>query len=92
MKLEPKITAIILAAGRGKRAGGEMPKQWQKLHKRPVITWAIDRFTNHPKISQVVVVYHPDDTHQLNVIPKNVPCVIGGGDRSASVRRGLDAL
>ncbi len=81
MKLEPKITAIILAAGRGKRAGGEIPKQWQQLNRRPVITWSIDRFINHPNISQVVVVYHPDDIHQLNVIPKNVLCVIGGEDR-----------
>ena len=92
MKLEPKITAIILAAGRGKRAGGKIPKQWQKLHRRPVITWSIDRFINHTKISQVVVVYHPDDIHQLNVIPKNVLCVIGGEDRGESVRRGLHAL
>ena len=92
MKLEPKITAIILAAGRGKRAGGDKPKQWQKLHRRPLISWSIDRFINHPKISQVVVVYHRDDTHQLNVIPKNVLCVIGGEDRCASVRRGLHAL
>ena len=92
MKQEPKIIAIILAAGRGKRAGGKMPKQWQKLHRRPVITWSVDRFMNHPKISQVVVVYHPDDTHQLNILPKNVLCVIGGEDRGESVRKGLHAL
>jgi 2-C-methyl-D-erythritol 4-phosphate cytidylyltransferase / 2-C-methyl-D-erythritol 2,4-cyclodiphosphate synthase len=36
--------AVIVAAGRGSRAGGETPKQWQMLAGRPVLAHTLDAF------------------------------------------------
>tara|TARA_B100000768_G_scaffold11294_1_gene11112 strand:+ start:465 stop:689 length:225 start_codon:yes stop_codon:yes gene_type:complete len=61
MNSKTKIAAMIVAAGRGTRAGGKIPKQWQTLMGKPLIAWSIETFLKNSKISQVVVVYHPDD-------------------------------
>ena len=55
------ITAIVLAAGRGLRAGGPGPKQWQPLMGKPLISWSIAPFLTHSMVSQVVVVHHADE-------------------------------
>ena len=49
--------AIIVAAGKGNRAGGKVPKQWRTLAGKLVIDWSIDAFKNHSLIDFVVVVY-----------------------------------
>ena len=92
MKQTAKITAIILAAGRGTRAGGMLPKQWQDLLGKPLINWSVDQFLCHPMVSQVVVVHHIDDTDFLNQLPSPVLRVTGGYNRSDSVRCGLAAI
>ena len=38
--------AIIVAAGKGIRAGGKVPKQWRTIAGKPVIDWSIDAFKN----------------------------------------------
>ena len=48
---------IIVAAGRGNRAGGEIAKQWQMLGGRPVLAHGLAAFANLP----VVLVIHPED-------------------------------
>ncbi|MBC7478233.1 MAG: bifunctional 2-C-methyl-D-erythritol 4-phosphate cytidylyltransferase/2-C-methyl-D-erythritol 2,4-cyclodiphosphate synthase [Pseudorhodobacter sp.] len=78
--------AIIVAAGRGVRAGGDLPKQWQMLAGRPVVAHALDAFAG---IAQLVVV-HADDMHRAAAL--GVEVVVGGETRSASVRNGLAAL
>ena len=75
--------ALIVAAGRGTRAGGEIPKQWQTLGGRRVIDWTLGVFRSHPDISQIVVVLHPDD---MELLPDaDLLRVEGGATRSASV-------
>ncbi|WP_460273520.1 bifunctional 2-C-methyl-D-erythritol 4-phosphate cytidylyltransferase/2-C-methyl-D-erythritol 2,4-cyclodiphosphate synthase [Celeribacter sp. ULVN23_4] len=85
--------ALIVAAGRGTRAGGEMPKQWQKLGAAPdarrVVEHAIAAF--RPHVSRIVVVHHPDDKTMAQSL-ENVTLVEGGATRSASVKAGLEAL
>ncbi|MFU8881440.1 MAG: bifunctional 2-C-methyl-D-erythritol 4-phosphate cytidylyltransferase/2-C-methyl-D-erythritol 2,4-cyclodiphosphate synthase [Rhodobacterales bacterium] len=83
--------AIILAAGRGQRAGGDLPKQWQALAGRRVIDWTLDIFCTAPGIDRVLVVLHPDDL-PLFTPPKGVSVTTGGATRDASVRNGLEAL
>ena len=39
--------AIIVAAGKGNRAGGKVPKQWRKIAGKLVADWSIDAFKNH---------------------------------------------
>ncbi|PJI91927.1 2-C-methyl-D-erythritol 2,4-cyclodiphosphate synthase [Yoonia maricola] len=85
--------AIIVAAGRGTRAGGDTPKQWQNLCGRPVAAYAMGQFAQHPAIAQVVLVLHPDDVDS-DVWPREpaVTIAIGGATRAASVMAGLTAV
>lgn len=82
--------AIIVAAGRGTRAGGDMPKQWQDLNGKPVLAHTVAAFAG---LDQVVVVLHPDDmVRGLTTFGGSVTLVAGGASRTASVRNALEAL
>jgi len=85
--------AIIVAAGRGIRAGGDIPKQWQTLGDRTVAAHAMARFAAHPAVSQLVLVVHPDDI-DTSLWPRSpaATVVAGGATRAASVRAGLTAV
>ena len=85
-----KITAIIVAAGRGTRAGGTAPKQWQHLNSKRIIDHSIDLFKNNSRINKVMVVLHSDDLDLLN--RNDVLFTEGGATRSDSVKYGLRAL
>ena len=78
--------AIIVAAGRGTRAGGDLPKQWQTLAGRPVVAHTLDAFMGMAR----VLVIHPDDRDRAAGL--GVELVIGGATRTASVRAALEAL
>ena len=87
------ITALIVAAGRGTRAGGGLPKQWQMLGAKRVIDHTIAAFQNHPRIDHIAVVLHPDDMAEAPGLEAQGHTVaIGGADRAVSVRNGLAAL
>ena len=83
--------AIIVAAGRGTRAGGDLPKQWQPLAGRRVIDWTIAAFEAVDQISHIAAVLHPDDMNRLSH-HSGLRVVPGGATRAASVRNGLEAL
>ena len=83
--------AIIVAAGRGTRAGGDLPKQWQVLAGRRVIDWTLDLFRAAPGIDRIVLVLHPDDLARI-AAADDVMITTGGMTRDASVARGLEAL
>lgn len=91
--------ALIVAAGRGSRAGGEKPKQYQMLGGKPLLRHSIDACLRHPAIAWVAVVIHPDDmssyraaTIGLEDQPRLFPPCLGGAARQDSVRLGLQAL
>ncbi|MDD9921714.1 MAG: bifunctional 2-C-methyl-D-erythritol 4-phosphate cytidylyltransferase/2-C-methyl-D-erythritol 2,4-cyclodiphosphate synthase [Boseongicola sp.] len=86
-----RVAAVIVAAGRGTRAGGEIPKQWQQVAGRRVIDWTLAAFRTHPAIDEIVVVVHPDDVERL-ADEQNLIVVQGGDSRSQSVSNGLRAL
>ena len=81
-----RIAVIIVAAGRGSRAGGESPKQWQMLAGKPVLAHTLSAFAG----MQVLLVIHPDDRVRAEAL--GVPLVVGGATRDASVLAGLQAL
>lgn len=83
--------ALIVAAGRGTRAGGDCPKQWQPLLGRRVIDWTLDAFLAAEGIDTILVVLHPDDLDRLAPHPR-VMVTTGGATRAASVRNGLEFL
>jgi 2-C-methyl-D-erythritol 4-phosphate cytidylyltransferase / 2-C-methyl-D-erythritol 2,4-cyclodiphosphate synthase len=90
------IYALVVAAGRGSRFGGERPKQYLPLAGQMVLRHAAAAFAGHPRIAGVQVMIHPDDgalfakavAGLANVLP---PCA-GGASRHDSVRLGLEAL
>jgi 2-C-methyl-D-erythritol 4-phosphate cytidylyltransferase/2-C-methyl-D-erythritol 2,4-cyclodiphosphate synthase len=84
-----RTAAIIVAAGRGTRAGGGLPKQWRPLAGRRVADWTLAAFAA-AGIGRIVVVLHPDD--RAIPLPGRVIRVTGGATRDASVRAGLEAL
>ncbi|SPF76406.1 2-C-methyl-D-erythritol 2,4-cyclodiphosphate synthase [Aliiroseovarius pelagivivens] len=83
--------AIIVAAGRGTRAGGEVPKQWRQIAGNSVAAHTVRAFRAHPEISQIILVIHPDD-HEFADPIEGVTLVHGGATRDASVHAGLQAL
>lgn len=80
--------AIIVAAGRGLRAGGGLPKQWRDLAGRPVVAHALAAFAGMTR----VLVIHPDDRIMAEAVAGDAMIVLGGSSRAASVRAALEAL
>jgi len=89
------VVALIVAAGRGHRFGGEMPKQYLKIGRDSVIREAASRFLDHARVNGVRVVIHPDDvdlyTDAISGLDLMDP-VYGGAERQDSVRKGLESL
>ena len=90
-----KAAAIIVAAGRGLRAGAGGPKQYRSLAGQPVIARSLKPFSTHPAISSVQPVVNFDDIAMFNAAVAGLAHrnpVPGGATRQASVRAGLEAL
>ena len=77
---------IVVAAGRGSRMGGEVPKQWQMLAGQPVLAHVLAAFAG----LRVLLVIHPEDRARAEGF--GVELVEGGATRDASVLAGLRAL
>lgn len=92
----PSCVAIVVAAGRGTRAGGTLPKQYQSVAGEPVLRRTLRLFASHPAVTAVLAVIHPDDSGRFadsaRDLPKILAAVSGGATRQASVRAGLEAL
>ncbi len=87
--------AIIVGAGRGRRFGGPIPKQYRRLGGVAVLRHTIGAFLAHPGIDTVLAVIHPDDAALYADAVAGLdlpPPVLGGETRQSSVRRGLEAL
>jgi len=59
----PITHALIVAAGRGQRAGQGLPKQYRRRpgSRDTVLAHSISALAAHPAISTILVVIHPDD-------------------------------
>ena len=82
--------AVIVAAGRGSRAGGDVPKQWQMLAGQPVLAHTLAAFRGN--VDRIVVAIHPGDRDRAAEIAGDALLVEGGATRDASVRAALEAL
>lgn len=89
------VAALILAGGRGTRAGGGIPKQYREIDGISVLRRAIDCFVDCPAVNLIRVVIHADDqalyraaTAGLDILPP----VIGGTERHLSAVNGLESL
>ena len=87
--------ALIVSAGRGRRIGGDVPKQYRELAGVPILRRTLNAVLNHPSVDAARVVIHPDDEdlyHTATVGLDILPPVFGGAERQDSVRLGLESL
>ncbi|MEM9626232.1 MAG: bifunctional 2-C-methyl-D-erythritol 4-phosphate cytidylyltransferase/2-C-methyl-D-erythritol 2,4-cyclodiphosphate synthase [Pseudomonadota bacterium] len=87
--------AIIVASGRGQRFGGSLPKQYVPLLGAPLLRHTLICFANHPDVTGVRVVIHPDDRDLYDEAAAGLGLmdpVSGGETRQASGRLGLESL
>ena len=89
-----QFAAVIVAAGVGRRAGGETPKQWRPLAGKPVARWSAEALSAAGADPLVVVTSAEDMATAAEVFAgiKGLKLVQGGAERIDSVRAGLDAL
>jgi 2-C-methyl-D-erythritol 4-phosphate cytidylyltransferase/2-C-methyl-D-erythritol 2,4-cyclodiphosphate synthase len=95
MPTSKRTAAIIVAAGRGLRAGTGGPKQYRTIGGKTVLSRAMEPFCTHPGVFAVQPVRNPDDAEifdQAVCHLKYQTPVGGGATRQASVRAGLEAL
>ena len=90
------VAAVIVAAGRGERAGANISKQYRSIGGQPMIRATLRAFLAHPRIDfvQPVINLNDRDTYRRAVTGLNdlLAPVAGGATRQASVRAGLEAL
>ena len=88
-------TALIVAAGRGTRFGGPLPKQYALLDGQPVLRRTLEAYRSAPQINSLrVVIAEGDEIHyEAAVAGLALPAsVLGGVSRQQSVLNGLEAL
>jgi 2-C-methyl-D-erythritol 4-phosphate cytidylyltransferase/2-C-methyl-D-erythritol 2,4-cyclodiphosphate synthase len=96
------IAVIVVAAGRGVRAGGDGPKQYRPLAGLPVITRTLNAFATAMPGATLLGVIHPDDVDLYESALAGAPALrtdsrilqpaFGGATRQESVRAGLAVL
>jgi 2-C-methyl-D-erythritol 4-phosphate cytidylyltransferase/2-C-methyl-D-erythritol 2,4-cyclodiphosphate synthase len=89
-----KTIALLVAAGSGSRAGGDLPKQYRRLAGRSLLAHAIDRL-RHPAIDdiQVVIGARQEEAYRAAVGDRPLPApILGGATRRESVTNGLAGI
>jgi 2-C-methyl-D-erythritol 4-phosphate cytidylyltransferase/2-C-methyl-D-erythritol 2,4-cyclodiphosphate synthase len=89
------VTALIVAAGKGERLGGGVPKQYRLLGGKPVLRWAVEALIGHPAIHSTRVVIGEGQQELAAAALEGIDTsqlIEGGAERADSVRRGLDAI
>lgn len=95
MAKSQRIAVVLVAAGRGLRAGAGGPKQYREIGGVPVIYRAMEAFSTHPDVFVVQPVVNPDDSAMFAAAVAGLshePPTNGGATRQASVLAGLEAL
>ncbi|MBS0503838.1 MAG: bifunctional 2-C-methyl-D-erythritol 4-phosphate cytidylyltransferase/2-C-methyl-D-erythritol 2,4-cyclodiphosphate synthase [Proteobacteria bacterium] len=90
-----RVVALIVAAGKGERAGGGVPKQFRKLGGKALVAHAYDSLARHPAIDGVLVVTGADQRDLLNEALGERPLLgvaDGGASRRESVLAGLKGI
>ena len=85
-------TALIVAAGKGERLGGGLPKQYRLLGGKPVLRWAVESLIRHPAVQRARVVIGKGHQELAAAALRGLDVgdfVEGGEDRADSVCAGL---
>jgi|SRR5690606_29882540 len=90
------VWAIIVAGGEGKRAGYNVPKQFQKINNKSVLRLTAEKFQNSSSIDKFIVVSHKnyfeESLKEVQDLSKFISVVMGGSSRQQSVNNGLKFL
>jgi 2-C-methyl-D-erythritol 4-phosphate cytidylyltransferase / 2-C-methyl-D-erythritol 2,4-cyclodiphosphate synthase len=95
MTSPPLHVALIVAAGKGMRAGGDVPKQYSLIGGKAMVAHSVDAFAAHPAIDAIYVVIGEGQRDLLTCALADRPVdgvIIGGTERQDSVRIGLAAI
>ena len=89
-----RFSAVIAAAGSGRRAGGDRPKQWRLLAGKPVLRWSVEGLASAGAERLVVVVADGEEAAAAEALAgiDGVRIIRGGAERADSVKAGLAAL
>jgi 2-C-methyl-D-erythritol 4-phosphate cytidylyltransferase/2-C-methyl-D-erythritol 2,4-cyclodiphosphate synthase len=88
-------TALIVAAGKGERLGGGLPKQYRLLGGRPLLRRAVEALASHPAIAKVRVVIGAGQDGLASEALSGIDVgalIEGGAERADSVRAGLEQV
>src|SRR3954468_20332494 len=89
------VTALIVAAGKGERLGGGVPKQYRMLGGKPVLRWAVEALIGHPAVRSTRVVIGNGQKKHAKAALAGLdvgPLIEGGAERADSVRAGLAVI
>lgn len=89
------VYALLVAAGRGARFGGEVPKQYLHLGGKSLLAHSLAAFARHPRVAGVLAAIRPEDRPLYERAAAGLdllPPIAGGAARQDSVRLGLEAL
>lgn len=93
-----KRAVVIVAGGTGRRIGGEIPKQYQKLGGKPIIIHTLEQFNRFdPNMEVVVVVAHEhrqiwDEMANTHAVTSRIELAVGGVTRFHSVQNGIQLI
>ena len=88
-------TALIVAAGKGERVGGAVPKQFRLLGGKAVLRWAVESLIRHPAVQSTRIVIGEGQQSSAAAALDGLDVgefITGGTDRADSVRAGLAAI
>lgn len=91
-------TAIIVAAGRGKRFGAERPKQFLEICGKPLLIYTLQKFEICPVIDEIILVLSAEEIENFKLnaekynLKKLSKIIAGGKTRAESVLNGLNAI
>lgn len=90
----PPFAAVVVAAGKGLRVGGDVPKQFRQWRGKPLIRHSVERLLEAGAQPLLVVIADSANEHADAALSglSDYSLVTGGASRQDSVRAGLEAL
>jgi 2-C-methyl-D-erythritol 4-phosphate cytidylyltransferase len=95
-----RATAIVVAAGEGRRIGGEVPKTYLSIAGRPLVLRTVDRMFSSRAVENVVLVIAAGESARCEALLRADPALqncrwllqVGGATRQQSVKNGLEKV